>query len=76
MEAGSVLGRACVRAVGALILIFAHGRDLGLGLAACAAAAAILATHAAFVFEALQPMSDVPATAWALGALFSARRSR
>jgi hypothetical protein len=67
---------APVCAIGALILIFLLGRDLGLGGAACAAAAAILAAHPAFLFEALQPMSDVPATAWALGAIFCARRSR
>jgi len=67
---------APVCAIGALALIFALGRDLGLSRAACAAAAAILAAHPAFFFEALQPMSDVPATAWALGALFCARRSR
>ena len=63
-------------AIAALLLIFALGRDLGLSGAACAAAAAILGAHPAFLFEALQPMSDVPATAWALAVLLCARRSR
>jgi 4-amino-4-deoxy-L-arabinose transferase-like glycosyltransferase len=67
---------APVCAAGALLLIFALGRDLGLSRPACAAAAAMLAAHAAFFFEALQPMSDVPATAWALAVLLCARRSR
>ena len=63
-------------ALAAVLLIFALGRDLGLGAPAAAAGTAILAAHPAFLFEALQPMSDVPATAWTLAVLFCARRSR
>ena len=67
---------APVCAAVALLLTFALGRDLGLPWAAAAAGAGILAAHPAFLFEALQPMSDVPATAWSLAVVICARRSR
>jgi len=57
-------------------LLFLLARDLGVSRAAAASGAAILAVHPAFVFQALQAMSDVPATAWCLATLLFARRSR
>ena len=63
-------------AVISLGLLFLLARDLGLSARAAGAAVAILALHPAFVFEALQPLSDVPATAWCLAVVLFARRSR
>ncbi len=63
-------------AAASLVLIFLLALDIGLPAAAGASAAAILAAHPAFLFEALQPMSDVPATAWCLAIVLFARRSR
>lgn len=63
-------------AAAAVWLLFVFGRDVGLSAPQAAAGSAILAVHPAFLFEALQPMSDVPATAWSLAVLLCARRSR
>lgn len=70
----SVIAPVC--AVLSLWLIFLLGRDLGLSAAGAIGASSILAVHPAFLFEALQPMSDVPATFWSLAAILASRRSR
>jgi len=67
---------APLSAAAALWLVFLFGRDAGLSPAGAAAGAAILGLHPAFLFEASQPMSDVPATAWSLAVVLLARRSR
>jgi hypothetical protein len=59
-----------------VLLLYLLGRDLGLPRLACAAAAAILAAWPVFLFQALQPMSDVVATLWGIAAIFCARRAR
>jgi hypothetical protein len=59
----------------ALVLItFALGRAMGQPLAG-AGAAALVATSPTFLFQAIQPMSDVPAAACWLGALVAAARA-
>ena len=59
-----------------LLLIRELGRELGLSGSESAAAAAILGACPIFLFQALQPMSDVLATVWALAAVLAARRAR
>jgi hypothetical protein len=55
----------------AVLLTFGLGRRLA-GVGTGLAASALLATHPTFVFQLLQPMSDVPATAlWAAVALIA-----
>jgi len=63
-------------ALACLVLLYALGRELRLSPALSLAGCALLAFAPAFVFQAVQPMSDVPATAWALAAVFSAYRAR
>ena len=67
---------APVSAVGCLLLMIALGRDFGLRRWTSIGGAAILAANPDFVFQALQPMSDIPATCWSLAGIFCARRSR
>jgi 4-amino-4-deoxy-L-arabinose transferase-like glycosyltransferase len=59
-----------------LLLVYGIGRELGMTRALAAAAAACLAVFPSFFWFGLQPMSDVPATAWALAAMLAALRSR
>ncbi|HSE62944.1 MAG TPA: glycosyltransferase family 39 protein [Thermoanaerobaculia bacterium] len=65
-----------IAAVASLLLLFGVARELGLsrGLAACGAV--ILAVSPIFLGMAIQPMSDVPATAWVLAAIYFALRAR
>jgi hypothetical protein len=65
-----------VAALACLGLLYALGRELRLPSALALAGCAILAFAPTFVFQALQPMSDVPATAWALAAVVAAYRAR
>ena len=65
-----------VAALACLGLIFLLGRELGLSPAPALAGSALLGFAPVFVFQAVQPMSDVVATAWALMAVFAAYRSR
>jgi 4-amino-4-deoxy-L-arabinose transferase-like glycosyltransferase len=58
-----------------VLLIVLLALDMGLSRGAAGGAGFILAVHPAFLFMALQPMSDIPATLWALLAIFSARRA-
>ena len=77
--AGWELGPYVVSPIAALlvlVLVFLVGRELGLPRGWAAAAAVILAACPVFVFQAIQPMSDVVATAWGLAAIFAALRSR
>ncbi len=66
-------------AIAGLLLFFLLARELGLSPGLSAAGAALLASCPIFFGMAVQPMSDVPATAWVLAALLlalQARRSR
>lgn len=66
---------APILSAGCLLLLFVLARHLGATRLQAAACAAVLAACATFVFEGVQPMSDVPATFWALVAILSAFRS-
>jgi 4-amino-4-deoxy-L-arabinose transferase-like glycosyltransferase len=59
-----------------LLLVYGIGRELGMSRPFAVAAAACPAVFASFVWFGLQPMSDVPATAWALAAMLAALRAR
>ena len=63
-------------AVACLVLFWLLGRELRLPPSFALAGCALLAFFPTFVFQALQPMSDVPATAWALAAVYAAYRAR
>jgi hypothetical protein len=63
-------------AVACLVLFWLLARELRLPRSFALAGCALLAFFPTFVFQALQPMSDVPATAWALAAVFAAYRAR
>ncbi len=65
-----------IAALACLVLIYLLGRELGLPPALALAGSALLGFAPVFVFQAVQPMSDVVATAWALAAVFAAYRSR
>src|SRR5437867_1952211 len=65
-----IAGLAC------LVLVYLLGRELRLPPAFAFAGSLLLAFLPTFVFIALQPMSDVLATAWALTGIFAAYRSR
>jgi hypothetical protein len=59
-----------------LALMFLLARQLGLSRGWAAAGAAILGGCSVFVCQAVQPMSDVLATLWAVAAVLAALRSR
>jgi hypothetical protein len=63
-------------AVAALALLFLLARELGLSPGFCTAGIVLLASCPIFFGMAVQPMSDVPATAWVLAALLLALRAR
>lgn len=63
-------------AVAALVLLFLLARELGLSPGLSAAGAALLASCPVFFGMAVQPMSDVPATAWVMAAVVLALRAR
>jgi dolichyl-phosphate-mannose-protein mannosyltransferase len=65
-----------VAAAACLLLLYLVGRELALSRLWSAAAAVILAIFPPFLFQALQPMSDVVATFWCLVAVFSALKAR
>lgn len=65
-----IAGLAC------LVLFYLLGRELRLPPAFAFAGSLLLAFLPTFVFIALQPMSDVVATAWVLAAIFAAYRAR
>lgn len=62
-------------ALGSLVLCVLVGRELGLSVAWGIAAAAILAAFPVFLSHAIQPVSDVVATFWALATIWCALRS-
>jgi hypothetical protein len=59
-----------------LLLMYLVGRELSLSRAGSAVAATLLAAWPPFPFQAVQPMSDIVATLWALAAILCALRSR
>jgi hypothetical protein len=59
-----------------LLLLYGIGRELGMTRPLAVGATACLAVFASFFWFGLQPMSDVPATAWALAAMLAALRAR
>jgi hypothetical protein len=59
-----------------LLLVYGIGRELGMTRALAVAAAACVAVFPSFFWFGLQPMSDVPATAWVLAAMLAALRAR
>lgn len=65
-----------VAAVLCLALVFFVGRELGLPRWAAAGAALMLAAVPSFIFQAVQPLSDVVATSWCLAAIGAALRAR
>lgn len=64
-----------IAAVSALALMFLMARRLGLQQSHAFFAAAVLALCPVFVFNALYPVSDILAVAWALGAMLAAFRA-
>ena len=77
--AGWELGPFLVSPIAALLsvfLVFLVGRELGLAPWWAAGAGLLLAASPVFVFQAIQPMSDVVATAWCLAAIYAGLRSR
>lgn len=64
-----------IAALACLVLLYFLGRELRLPRLLALAGPALLACSPAFVFLAVQPMSDVLATAWALAAVFCAYRA-
>jgi hypothetical protein len=63
-------------AVLCLAFVYLIGRELDLSPAWSAGAAAVLGAWPAFLFQAIQPMSDVVATLWTTAAIFFAVRAR
>jgi 4-amino-4-deoxy-L-arabinose transferase-like glycosyltransferase len=63
-------------AIAALILLYLTGRNLGLGPGLASIGALLLAGCPIFLGMAVQPMSDVPATAWVLASIFFGVQSR
>lgn len=63
-------------ALGSLVVLYFLGRELRLPRGLAIAAAAILASCAVFVSQALQSMSDVLATFWCAAAVLAALRAR
>ncbi|MGE5277405.1 MAG: ArnT family glycosyltransferase [Acidobacteriota bacterium] len=65
-----------IAAPGCLLLLYSVGRELELSPFWSVATAVILAALPIFVFQAIQPMSDVVSTFWCLAAILAALRSR
>lgn len=63
-------------AIGALALTYIVGRQFGLASASAATVVVLLAAYPVFLFMAIQPLSDVPATTWCLAAIAAAWRAR
>jgi hypothetical protein len=65
-----------IAALACLVLMYLLGRELRLPPALALSGSLLFGFSPVFVFVAVQPMSDVVATAWALMAVFAAYRSR
>lgn len=63
-------------AVLCLVVAYLLGRELGLSRPYSVAGAAMLGGFSALLYQAVQPMSDVVATLWAMAAILFALRSR
>jgi hypothetical protein len=62
--------------IACIVLLFFLGRELRLSRGFAAGGSLILAFFPTFVFQELQPMSDVLATAWAIATVLGALRAR
>lgn len=63
-------------ALGAVLLCYAVGRELGLEARLAAAGSVVLAACPVFLFTSIQPMSDTLAGTWCLAAVWAALRAR
>lgn len=63
-------------ALGAIWLLYLTARELGIRPGLAIAGAAVLAACPLFIFLAIQPLSDLPATTWVLAAVYAALRAR
>jgi hypothetical protein len=63
-------------ALGALALVFAAARELGVGRSLAAAGAVMLAGFPVFIFTSIQTLSDTLATTWMLAALWGVLRGQ
>ncbi len=63
-------------ALGSMTLIALLARELGLSRWLSFGAAILLGVYPPFLYQAIQPMSDVVATFWAIAAIWTALRSR
>ncbi len=63
-------------AVGALWLFYLFARELGLSRPWAAIGAAVFGVWPIFLFQAIQPMSDLAATLWSLAAVLAALKAR
>jgi hypothetical protein len=79
LAAGWEIGIFLVSPVAALVcllLTYLLGRELSLSRPLAFAGAAVLGVSTPFLFQALQPMSDVVAAMWAVAAVYFALRAR
>ena len=65
-----------ILALATLVLMYLLARELNLSRPLAFAAAAMLAACSPFIAHAIQPMSDVAATAWCVAAMFCALKAR
>lgn len=63
-------------ALGAVLLCYAVGREIGLEARLAAAGAVVLAVCPVFLFTSIQPMSDTLAGTWCLAAVWAGLRAR
>lgn len=63
-------------ALGTLVLMYLLGRELALPPTWSLAGSAMLAWFPTFIYQAVQPMSDVVATFWAAASVWAALRAR
>jgi hypothetical protein len=63
-------------ALGSVLLLYLLAREISLSRAWAGAAAVVFAVWPVMIYQAIQPMSDVVATFWALAAVFCAIKAR
>lgn len=67
---------ALLSALAAVWLTYLTARELDLAIPLALAGAAALAVFPVFLFSSIQPLSDTPATAWSMAAVYAALRAR